>query len=94
MGLNRTTLYYKPKGESAEIYLKMMEMMDKYYLDHPTGRCSHDGEYAHISGYDGRRQACAPFDAEDGTDGHLSSEVLVLRESQSTSIRICYAILG
>ncbi len=35
MGLNRTTLYYKPKGESAE-NLKMMEMMDKYYLDHPT----------------------------------------------------------
>lgn len=35
MGLNRTTLYYKPKGESTE-NLKMMEMMDKYYLDHPT----------------------------------------------------------
>ena len=35
MGLNRTTLYYKPKGEFTE-NLKMMEMMDKYYLDHPT----------------------------------------------------------
>ncbi len=35
MGLNRTTLYYKPKGESTE-NLKMLEMMDKYYLDHPT----------------------------------------------------------
>lgn len=32
MGLNRTTLYYKPKGESTE----NLEMMDKYYLDHPT----------------------------------------------------------
>lgn len=32
MGLNRTTLYYKPKGEFTE----NLEMMDKYYLDHPT----------------------------------------------------------
>lgn len=35
MHLNRTTLYYKPKGESEENLLIMQEM-DKYYLEHPT----------------------------------------------------------
>lgn len=35
MSFNRSTLYYKPKGENIE-NLKIMELMDKYYIDHPT----------------------------------------------------------
>ena len=34
-GLNRSTLYYKPRGESEE-NLRVMEAMDKYYTEHPT----------------------------------------------------------
>lgn len=35
MKLNRSSLYYKPRGESEE-NLRIMEVMDKYYLEHPT----------------------------------------------------------
>ena len=35
MKFNRSNLYYKPKGESA-LNLKIMEIIDEYYLDHPT----------------------------------------------------------
>lgn len=35
MSFNRSTLYYKPKGENIE-NLKIMELMDKYYIEHPT----------------------------------------------------------
>ena len=35
MYLNRSNLYYKPKGESAE-NLHIMELMDRYYTEHPT----------------------------------------------------------
>lgn len=35
MHLNRSNLYYKPKGESAE-NLHIMELMDRYYTEHPT----------------------------------------------------------
>lgn len=35
MQFNRSNLYYKPKGESEE-NLQIMELIDKYYLDHPT----------------------------------------------------------
>ena len=35
MKFNRSNLYYKPKGESS-LNLKIMEIIDEYYLDHPT----------------------------------------------------------
>jgi putative transposase len=35
MKFNRSTLYYRPKGESAG-NLDIMEKMDKYYIKHPT----------------------------------------------------------
>ena len=35
MHFNRSNLYYNPKGESEE-NLRIMEAMDKYYLEHPT----------------------------------------------------------
>ena len=35
MRFNRSTLYYKPKGEPEE-NLRMMEAMDRYYLEHPS----------------------------------------------------------
>lgn len=35
MDINRSTLYYKPKGESDE-NLAVMEAIDKLYFDHPT----------------------------------------------------------
>ena len=33
--INRSTVYYKPVGESEE-NLKIMRLMDEHYLDHPT----------------------------------------------------------
>ena len=35
MKFNRSNLYYKPKGESG-LNLRIMEIIDEYYLDHPT----------------------------------------------------------
>lgn len=35
LGVNRSTVYYKPVGESEE-NLKIMRLMDEHYLDHPT----------------------------------------------------------
>ena len=35
MHFNRSTLYNKPKGES-EGNLRIMEEMDRYYMEHPT----------------------------------------------------------
>lgn len=35
MKFNRSNLYYKPKGESG-LNLRIMEIMDEYYLDYPT----------------------------------------------------------
>lgn len=35
MGLNRSNLYYKPKGESKE-NISVMEKIDRLYFDHPT----------------------------------------------------------
>lgn len=34
LSVHRSGFYYKPKGESA-LNLKLMELMDKHYLDHP-----------------------------------------------------------
>lgn len=76
MGLNRTTLYYKPKGESTE-NLKMLEMMDKYYLDHPTAGVLTMVNMLILAGLTVGIKRVRPFDAEDGTDGYLSSEMPV-----------------
>jgi putative transposase len=35
LGLNRSSLYYKPTGDKPED-LKLMRIMDEEYLDHPT----------------------------------------------------------
>lgn len=35
LGFNRSTLYYKPKGESQE-NLQIMEKIDRIYTEHPT----------------------------------------------------------
>jgi putative transposase len=35
LGINRSSIYYRPAGESEE-NLKLMQMMDKEYLRHPT----------------------------------------------------------
>lgn len=35
LGVNRSTVYYKPVGESEE-NLQIMRLMDEHYLDHPT----------------------------------------------------------
>ena len=35
MKFNRSNLYYKPNGESG-LNLRIMEIIDEYYLDHPT----------------------------------------------------------
>ena len=33
LGINRTGLYYKPKGES-KLNLELMRLMDEHYLEH------------------------------------------------------------
>src|ERR1700743_2487033 len=35
LGIHRSRLYYKPVGEKPE-NIKMMEMMDKHLMNHPT----------------------------------------------------------
>lgn len=35
LGINRSSVYYQPKGESDE-NLKIMRLIDKHHLDHPT----------------------------------------------------------
>ena len=35
LGINRSSVYYKPVGESEE-NLQIMRLMDEHYLDHPT----------------------------------------------------------
>jgi len=42
LGLNRSTFYYKPKGESV-LNLELMRLMDEHYLTHPykSGRRMH-----------------------------------------------------
>jgi putative transposase len=34
LDIHRSGLYYKPRGESA-LNLKLMELMDKRYIEHP-----------------------------------------------------------
>lgn len=35
LGINRSSIYYRPQGESDE-NLQVMRLMDEYHLDHPT----------------------------------------------------------
>lgn len=76
MGLNRTTLYYKPKGESTE-NLKMMEMMDKYYLDHPTAGVLTMVNMLILAGLTVGIKRVRRLMRKMGLDGYLSSEMPV-----------------
>ncbi|TFH93808.1 IS3 family transposase, partial [Porphyromonas levii] len=40
MKLNRSTLYYQPKGESEQ-NLEMMRIIDEYHTEHPTSGVVH-----------------------------------------------------
>lgn len=93
MGLNRTTLYYKPKGESAE-NLKMMEMMDKYYLDHPTAGVLTMVNMLILAGMTVGAKRVRRLMRKMGLRPSILRSACLKGESQSTSIRICYAILG
>lgn len=50
MILNRSTLYYKPKGESPE-NLELMQEIDRYYLEHPTAGVLHMQSMLTLKGY-------------------------------------------
>ncbi|TFH93792.1 transposase, partial [Porphyromonas levii] len=50
MKLNRTTLYYQPKGESEE-NLEMMRIIDEYHTEHPTSGVVHMRDMLRLRGY-------------------------------------------
>ncbi|TFH93889.1 transposase, partial [Porphyromonas levii] len=50
MKLNRSTLYYQPKGESEE-NLEMMRIIDKYHTEHPTSGVVHMRDMLRLRGY-------------------------------------------
>jgi len=51
MEINRSTLYYAPKGESQE-NLAIMEIMDKHYMEHPTTGKKGFTDYLRLQGFD------------------------------------------
>jgi len=50
MGINRSSLYYEKKGESAE-NLELMKIMDRHYIEHPTTGKRGFTDYLNINGY-------------------------------------------
>ena len=50
MKLNRSSLYYQPKGESEE-NLEMMRIIDKYHTEHPTSGVVHMCDMLRLRGY-------------------------------------------
>ncbi|TFH95102.1 IS3 family transposase, partial [Porphyromonas levii] len=50
MKLNRTTLYYQPKGESEQ-NLEMMRIIDEYHTEHPTSGVVHMRDMLRLRGY-------------------------------------------
>ncbi|MBR8764706.1 IS3 family transposase ISAzo18 [Porphyromonas levii] len=50
MKLNRSSLYYQPKGESEE-NLEMMRIIDKYHTEHPTTGVVHMRDMLRLRGY-------------------------------------------
>lgn len=50
MEINRSSLYYEKKGESAE-NLRLMEIMDRYFFEHPTTGKRGFRDYLRTIGY-------------------------------------------
>ena len=50
MEFNKSNLYYKRKGESME-NIKIMAIIDKYFLEHPTFGHRKITDYLHMTGY-------------------------------------------
>ncbi|WP_167620656.1 IS3 family transposase [Porphyromonas levii] len=50
MKLNRSSLYYTPKGESEE-NLEMMRIIDEYHTEHPTAGVVHLRDMLRLRGY-------------------------------------------
>ena len=73
LGLNRSTLYYQPAGESAE-NLYLMRLIDEQYHAYTVlWLAAYDGlsASARLSSESQSARVRAP-DAEDGLAGHLS----------------------
>ena len=92
LGLNRSTLYYQPAGESAE-NLHLMRLHRRAVSAHTVLRlAAHDGLPA-ATRLCSQRQTCPATDAEDGLAGHLSQAQDQRGGQQDTrSIRICCAV--
>lgn len=50
LGINRSSIYYKPQGESDE-NLQIMRLIDEYHLDHPTYGVLQMQDYLFSIGY-------------------------------------------
>lgn len=68
--LSRSTLYYQPKGESAE-NLRFMEIIDKQFLDTPVVWVTPDGVAHTAAGSQVRPPSCAAADAPDAVGANL-----------------------
>lgn len=51
LGINRSSVYYKPLGESAE-NLRIMRLIDEYHLNHPTYGVLQIQDYLHSLEYE------------------------------------------
>lgn len=50
IGLNRSTVYYKPVGESSE-NLELMRLMDEHNLEHPTHGVLQMRDFPFLAGF-------------------------------------------
>ena len=71
LSIGRSSLYYEPKGESAET-LALMRRIDELFLKYPSLRRAADGASSAPRGGADRAAPGRPSDASDGARGDLS----------------------
>ena len=85
LGLSRSSLYYTPRGASAED-LGLMRRLDELYLEHPFYGSRQDGSSSSPRGYGGRSAPGPGADAGDGTRGAVPQAAA--RAFRTRSIRV------
>jgi len=71
LSLVRSSLYYQPKGESAE-NLRFMEIIDKQFLETPWYGSRQMARHMQRQGHKCGRPPCAPLNAADAFGPDLS----------------------
>ena len=82
LSLGRSSLYYEPKGESAETLL-LMRRIDELFLKYPFYGRPSDGASPAPRGRADRPAPGRAADASDGASGDLSGSVANLPKGRS-----------